>query len=99
MAHATTSSSCPKYPKKGMHGANSAKVSAHRMSVKTPPLASSELICKCLRAISASLVSLLKLPTSCPTNGVKPIIAPIANTMMVKKIALEKLTAAKSVVP
>ena len=37
-------------------------------------------------------------PTWMPTSGVMPISAPIAKTMTVKKIALAKLTAAKSTV-
>ena len=39
-----------------------------------------------------------RLPTWIPTRGVKPINAPMAKTMTVKKMALEKLTAAKSTV-
>ena len=37
-------------------------------------------------------------PTWIPTRGVMPISAPMAKTMTVKKIALAKLTAAKSTV-
>ena len=37
-------------------------------------------------------------PTWMPTSGVIPISAPMAKTMTVKKMALAKLTAAKSTV-
>ena len=51
-----------------------------------------------LTLLDCSLSLAVRLPTWIPTRGVKPINAPMAKTMTVKKRALEKLTAAKSTV-
>ena len=99
----TTSGSCPNASRKPIHGANSANDRMLIKTVNTRPFVRYDVICSCLCAISSSVVpsfsNFSNRPWTCPTSGVMPMSAPIANTITVKNSALEKLTAAKSVVP